>query len=435
MFKFFYFFRGIYTSTYNGSINVTESVASNMNDCFGEKNKNQCNQISYEHNSTDQFLEQEDLELGKIIENALDLEEELQLKNRLSYFIDNPIFDTINFQCFQNNNNVTGNETLETPVMKKFKLEDTNKCITSENARHLEGTFQSSPNIYCSSTSNTFIFQKQYDEGLNSDKTINEQNDIINCNKIVRLKDKKGPFYKLYDVYVEKFNRYLMSKKKLSNNLIFQNKTVQYSNQQFAHLDLFMDFCKEVLNRLKSAFDEAKNEQILTSKKVFHIEKKDKKSMSELSKIRRSYYGRKNNFNKTINRQMKKIEENSFFKKSSCKSVKELIVECNMFIKEVLKYYLSFELTAKLQNKSLQYTYNECKDISQRYTNISQKVKLECIVVIIKMCIERLEYSRDFLVKINYNLKMLFNSVTRLSTDINWLISPLKNIMDVIYKE
>ncbi|KKO73532.1 hypothetical protein AAJ76_591000198, partial [Vairimorpha ceranae] len=66
MFKFFFFLTGIYTSTNNGLICTTESVASNMNDFYIAKRRKQCNQISTGNNNTSQFPEQENFKLGKI---------------------------------------------------------------------------------------------------------------------------------------------------------------------------------------------------------------------------------------------------------------------------------------------------------------------------------------------------------------------------------
>ena len=106
-----------------------------------------------------------------------------------------------------------------------------------------------------------------------------------------------------------------------------------------------------------------------------------------------------------------------------------------MFIKEVVKYFMSFNLTFYLTKGNLKFIYNECEVITQKHTNISQAVQMESIFAIIKMLIGRLERSWDFLGKINYNLIMFFNSVTHLSTDIKWLISPLKDIMDSIDKK
>ena len=106
-----------------------------------------------------------------------------------------------------------------------------------------------------------------------------------------------------------------------------------------------------------------------------------------------------------------------------------------MFIKEVVKYFMSFNFTVYLTKENLKFIYNECEDIIQKFTNISQAVQMESIFAIIKMLIGRLERSWDFLGKINYNLIMFFNSVTHLSTDIKWLISPLKDIMGSIDKE
>jgi len=51
------------------------------------------------------------------------------------------------------------------------------------------------------------------------------------------------------------------------------------------------------------------------------------------------------------------------------------------------------------------------------------------------MLIERLERPRYFLVEMNRNLLLFFNSMTYLSTNVKWLISPLKDIMDSIDKE
>ena len=106
-----------------------------------------------------------------------------------------------------------------------------------------------------------------------------------------------------------------------------------------------------------------------------------------------------------------------------------------MFIKEVVKYFMSFNFTVHLTKGNLTFIYNECEDITQKYTNISRAVQLECIVVIIKMLIGRFERSWDFLGNINRNLIMFFNSAAHLSTDIKWLISPLKDIMDSIAEE
>ena len=106
-----------------------------------------------------------------------------------------------------------------------------------------------------------------------------------------------------------------------------------------------------------------------------------------------------------------------------------------MFIKEVVKYFMSRNLSIYLRNYNIPLINNECEDITQKYTNISRAVRLECIVVIIKMIVEKMGCSWDFLVQINHNLIILFYYVTHLSTDIKWLISPLKNIMDSIDKE
>ncbi|KKO73790.1 hypothetical protein AAJ76_230000616 [Vairimorpha ceranae] len=209
MFKFFYFFTGIHNSTNNETISTTESVANNMNNCCSAKNVNQCNQTSTGNNNTNQFLEQENFELEKIIENALDLEEELHYKNTLNSVLNNLILDATNSQCFKNDNN----ETLENPVIKKIKLDDDSKCVPSANARPSEKIFQNSPNIYYSSTSNHFKPQKQYDTVLNSDKALNDQNGNIKCEEIITYKDKKNLMNKLNDYYAKQFNRYLISKK------------------------------------------------------------------------------------------------------------------------------------------------------------------------------------------------------------------------------
>ena len=437
MFKFFYFFTGICTSTNNESINTTESVASDMNENKA-KNKYQYDQILNGNNSTNQFSEQGSYKLEKIIGNTLGLEKESRPKSTQGSVEDNPFFDTVNFKCVQDNNNITNIELLENPIIKKLKLDNNSKCITSENARHPVQIFQISPNIYYSSTSSRFKSQKQYDEVLNSDKAINDQskgqNDNIKCEEITTYEDKKNLLIKFYYTYIEKFNAYKIARKNLNYNLVFQNKTVQPNNQQMTNLDLLMDFCREVLGHVKSSFDKAKNEKFLISKKDFFYVNIDKKFISKLSKDKRLYFLRKVSLNNSVEYQIKKIEDNSFFKESSCESIKELIVECDMFLKEVVKYFLSFTLAAKLQERNFKLIYNECKDISQRITNISQNVQLECIVIIIKMLIEGLECSYAIL-NIDYNLRMLFNSVTHLSTDIKWLISPLKNIMDSIDKE
>ena len=430
MFSFFYFFTGIYNSTNNDFISTMESVVSNMNESSA-KNKYQYNQTSNNSDDTNQFLEQEDFELAEIIENALDLEEELQYKNRLGSASYSPIFYTMNSQCFKDRNN----ETLDTSVIKKLIMDDNSKCVISEDARHSEDSFQNSFSIYNNHASNGFEFQKQCDEVLNSDKDVNDQSKNIKCKEITTYKDKIDLMNKFYYAYIEKFTRYLVSKKVLNYNLVFQNGRVQPNNKQLPNLDIFVDFCRGVLSQLKSAFDRAKNEQILISKKDFFLGNIDQKFIYKLSKAKRLYYIRKKNLNKSIEFQIKKIEEDSIFKESSCESIKELIVECNMFLKEVLKYLLSFTLTTNLQKRNLKFIYNECKDISQRITNISQTVQLECTVVIINMLIERLERPRYFLVEMNRNLLLFFNSMTYLSTNVKWLISPLKDIMDSIDKK
>ena len=303
MFKFFFFLTGIYTSTNNGSICTTESVASNMNDFYIAKRRKQCNQISTGNNNTSQFPEQENFKLGKIIDNTLDLGKELQPKSTQSSVLNNPIFDTMNSQCFQ----AANNEILENPVIKKLKLDDNSKCITSENARHPKKIFQNSSNIYYSSTSNRFKPKRQYDGALNPDKAINDQNDNIKCEEIITYKDKKDLMNKLYDFYAKKFNVYLISKKNLNYNSAFQNETVQFNNQQSTNLDLFLDFYREALSRLKSAFDKAKNEQISILNKGFILGNKDKKFIFELSKFKRCYCTRKRSLNTSIERQIKNI--------------------------------------------------------------------------------------------------------------------------------
>ena len=242
MFKFFYFFTGICTSTNNESINTTESVASNMNDFYIAKRRKQCNQISNVNNNTNQFSEQEDFELGRIIDDALDLEKELQTKNTQSSVLDNLIFDTINCQCFQDKNN----ENFESPVQKKLKLDDNIKCITSENASHSGEIFQNNSNMYYSYPFNDFEFRNQYDEVLNPDKAIKDKNDNqnynIKCDETIVYKDKKDLFIKLYGLYAKKFNTYLIHRKNLNCNFLLQNKAKTFNNQQLTNLDLFLNF-------------------------------------------------------------------------------------------------------------------------------------------------------------------------------------------------
>ena len=438
MFKFFYFFTSIYTSTNNGSISTTEFVVSNVNDFYSTKNKNQCTQISNGNNNTKQFLEKEDFELEKIIENALDLEDDLQHKNTQSSDFNNSIFNTMKFQCFQDNDNVTNNETFENPVRKKLKLDDNNKYLASENARHRQDNFQNNASIYDSSSSNSLDSQNQYDTVLNFDKAINDQsedkNDAIKCKEIVRYKDKAGLLNHFYNVCVKKLNIYLISRNILNHKIVSYGKIVQSNNQQLTNLDLFMDFCKEVLGQLKSAFDKIKEEPISIKKEIFYFKSKDKKIISKLAKLKRCYFDRRRNLNTSIKFQIKEIEESSFFKKSLCKPIKKLIVECNMFIKEIVEYFLSFNLTVNLQRENINLAFYECENMTQRFKIFSQTIQLECVVVIIKMLIERLECSQNLLVKMSRNLHMFFNSVAHLSTDIEWLISPLKNIMDGIDK-
>ena len=197
-------------------------------------------------------------------------------------------------------------------------MDDDSKCVPSANARPSEKIFQNSPNIYYSSTSNHFKPQKQYDGVLNSDKALNDQNDNRKCEEIITYEDKEDLMNKLNDYYAKQFNRYLISKKKLNYNSAFQNKTVQFNNQQSTNLDLFLDFYREALIRLKFSFDKAKNEKISISKKVIFFGKIDQKFISELSYLKKAYHSRKANLNKSIEFQVKKIEDDSFFKKNTC---------------------------------------------------------------------------------------------------------------------
>jgi len=197
-------------------------------------------------------------------------------------------------------------------------LDDDSKCVPSANARPSEKIFQNSPNIYYSSTSNHFKPQKQYDTVLNSDKALNDQNGNIKCEEIITYKDKKNLMNKLNDYYAKQFNRYLISKKKLNYNPVFQNETAQFNSQQLTNLDLFIDFCKEVLSQKKSSFDKAKNKKISISKKVIFFKNIDQKFISELSYLKSRYYSRKRSLNASIECQIKNIEENSFFKKNTC---------------------------------------------------------------------------------------------------------------------
>ena len=341
----------------------------------------------------------------------------------------------MNFKCFQDNNNTTNNEPVENPNMKKRKLDGNSKFVTLENKEHPLQIFQNSPKIYYGSTSNCFKSQKQYDGLLNSDKAINDQSENKNCIDIIIYKDNNDLLNKIYNYYTEIFNMYLISIKNLNNNPVFQNERVQFNNQQLTNLDIFLDFFKEVLGHGKSLFDKAKNEKISIPKKDFFFGNIDKKFLSELSKLKTLYDSKGRTINNSIERHIKNIEENSFFSESSCESIKRLIIECNMFIKEVVKHFMYFKSAVYLNEKNLSLIYYECKDISQRFAVISRDVHLECIVVIIKMLIERLEHFRDFLGKINRNLIMFFNSVACLSTDIKWLISSLKDIIDSIDKE
>ena len=298
MFKFFYFFTSIYTSTNNGSISTTEFVVSNVNDFYSTKNKNQCTQISNGNNNTKQFLEKEDFELEKIIENALDLEDDLQHKNTQSSDFNNSIFNTMKFQCFQDNDNVTNNETFENPVRKKLKLDDNNKYLASENARHPVQIFQISPKIYDSSSSNSLDSQNQSNRAKKSQSEAKNNN--IESKEIVRYKDKKDLLNKLYDVLLKKFRRYKNSRKKLNHKCVSRNRIIQFNNQKSKNLDLFIDFSRKVLSRFKSAFGKIKNEPILFKKEIFYFKSKDKKIISKLAKLKRCYFDRRRNLNTSI---------------------------------------------------------------------------------------------------------------------------------------
>ena len=224
----------------------------------------------------------------------------------------------MNFKCFQDNNNTTNNEPIENPNMKKRKLDGNSKFVTLENKEHPLQIFQNSPKIYYGSTSNCFKSQKQYDGLLNSDKAINDQSENKNCIDIIIYKDNNDLLNKIYNYYTEIFNMYLISIKNLNNNPVFQNETAQFNSQQLTNLDLFIDFCKEVLSRLKSSFDKAKNKKISISKKVIFFKNIDQKFISELSYLKSRYYSRKRSLNASIECQIKNIEENSFFKKNTC---------------------------------------------------------------------------------------------------------------------
>ena len=439
MFKFFYLFTGIYTSTNFESINTTEFVISNMNNLYNTKNKNQYNQIPKGKNNTKRFLEQENLELTNIIENALDLEEELRYKNIQSSDLNNHTFDTTNFQYFKDDKNVTNSETLENPVLKKLKMDNNNKCITSENSKHWQENFQNNASIYNSSASNCFEFQKQCDAVLNSNKTIGDKKEKKNNERkrkeVIIHKDKRVLLNNFYDAYIEKFNIYIISRRNLNWNSITQKEMVESNNQKLTNFDLFIDFCKDVLNHFKSAFDKVKKEPILIFKQTFLFKNKNKKITCKFMGLKNVYRCRRHYFIKNIQIQIKNIEESSFIKESSCESIKELIVECVIFIKEVVGYFSIFNLSVHFYECNINLIYNECKDIIQRFTNISRAVELKYILVIIKMLIERLETSAEFLKIEKKNFLLLFKSVTYLSTDIDWFISPLKDIIDGIDKK
>ena len=293
--------------------------------------------------------------------------------------------------------------------------------------------------MYYSYPFNDFEFRNQYDEVLNPDKAIKDKNDNqnynIKCDETIVYKDKKDLFIKLYGLYAKKFNKYLIHRKKLIYNSVFQNETIQFNNHQLANLDLFLNFCREALSHYKSAFDEAKKEPILIPKEISFIKNSDKKVPSRLLHFKSSYHSRKVNLIASVECQIRNVEDNSFFKKSSCKCIKELIVECNMFIKEVVEYFCLYNLSIRLHECNITLVYNECKEIIQRFTNISRTVKLECIVVIIKMLIKRLESLQEFSIDVDCSLLSIFKSAIHLSLEIDWFISPLKNIVDNIEKE
>ena len=150
------------------------------------------------------------------------------------------------------------------------------------------------------------------------------------------------------------------------------------------NLDLFMNFCKGALSFYKSAFDKAKNEKISISKKGSFYGNIDKKLIAKLSKLKNSYYYKKVNLNNSFKYQIKNIEEDSFFKESSDESIIKFIMECNMFIKEVINYVLSLKFNKYTCDKQISVVYYECKSFVKRLTNISQTVQLECIFVIKK---------------------------------------------------
>ena len=79
------------------------------------------------------------------------------------------------------------------------------------------------------------------------------------------------------------------------------------------NLDLFIDFCKEVLSQKKSSFDKAKNKKISISKKVIFFGKIDKEFISKLIETKKLYCWRKKSLNKSIERRIKNTEENYFF--------------------------------------------------------------------------------------------------------------------------
>lgn len=74
--------------------------------------------------------------------------------------------------------------------------------------------------------------------------------------------------------------------------------------------------------------------------------------------IKKCYNLRKRYLNKSVEFQVKNIEKNSFFTESSCGSVKKLIIEYNMFIKEVIKHFLFFNLNIYIFKKNFYLIYN-----------------------------------------------------------------------------
>ncbi|EEQ81226.1 hypothetical protein NCER_102469 [Vairimorpha ceranae BRL01] len=114
---------------------------------------------------------------------------------------------------------------------------------------------------------------------------------------------------KLNDFYAKKFNKYLIHRKKLIYNSVFQNETIQFNNHQLANLDLFLNFCREVLSHYKSAFDEAEKGPILIPKEILFIKNSDKKVISNLSCIKKAYHSRKVNLIASVECQIENIED------------------------------------------------------------------------------------------------------------------------------